>query len=82
MGGRTVPQYSPLQYPVLSDAKGEARKAYHIGRGLLGLVDARVTVVIDAKGTVRWVMRTPTAHVRGVLMARNIILAGTRTTRR
>ncbi|GJE97169.1 peroxiredoxin [Phanerochaete sordida] len=42
-----------LTYPVLSDSAGEARKAYHIGKGLLGLVDARVTVVIDSKGIVR-----------------------------
>jgi thioredoxin-dependent peroxiredoxin len=28
-----------LPYPVLSDAKGEARKAYQIKRGLLGLTD-------------------------------------------
>jgi thioredoxin-dependent peroxiredoxin len=42
-----------LQYPVLSDTKGEARKAYHVGKGILGLVDARVTVVIDSKGIVR-----------------------------
>ncbi|PSR74834.1 hypothetical protein PHLCEN_2v9548 [Hermanssonia centrifuga] len=42
-----------LNYPVLSDTKGEARKAYHVGKGLLGLVDARVTFVIDAKGVVR-----------------------------
>ena len=28
-----------LPYPVLSDSKGEARKAYQIKRGLLGLTD-------------------------------------------
>lgn len=43
------------QYPVLSDVKGEARKAYHVGKGLLGFVDARVTFIIDAKGVVRCV---------------------------
>ncbi|KAG5634569.1 hypothetical protein H0H81_001515 [Sphagnurus paluster] len=43
-----------LQYPVLSDANGEAIKAYGIGKGILGLVPvARVTVVIDKKGIVR-----------------------------
>ncbi|EKM51503.1 uncharacterized protein PHACADRAFT_261682 [Phanerochaete carnosa HHB-10118-sp] len=42
-----------LTYPVLSDSNGEARQTYHIGKGLLGLVDARVTIVIDAKGIVR-----------------------------
>lgn len=40
---------------MLSDAKGEAHKAYHVGRGLLGLVEARMTVVIDSKGIVRYV---------------------------
>jgi len=42
-----------LTYPVLSDSKGEARKAYHVGKGLLGLTDARVTFIIDSKGVVR-----------------------------
>lgn len=42
-----------LTYPILSDASGEARKAYHIGKGMLGLVDARTTFVIDSKGIVR-----------------------------
>jgi len=47
-----------LTYPVLSDAKGEARKAYHVGKGLLGLTDARVTFFIDSKGVVRDVLDT------------------------
>ncbi|KAI0076767.1 peroxiredoxin Q [Panus rudis PR-1116 ss-1] len=42
-----------LTYPILSDGKGEARKAYHVGKGLLGLVDARVTFIIDSQGIVR-----------------------------
>ncbi|EEB96161.1 hypothetical protein MPER_04751, partial [Moniliophthora perniciosa FA553] len=42
-----------LTYPILSDEKGEARKAYHVGRGLMGLTDARVTFIIDSKGIVR-----------------------------
>ncbi len=38
-------------YPVLSDEKLEARKAYNIGKGMLGLTDyARTTYVIDKKG--------------------------------
>lgn len=42
------------QYPVLSDAKGEARKAYHVGKGLFGLAEtARTTFVIDSQGTVK-----------------------------
>ncbi|KAK7056761.1 hypothetical protein VNI00_002478 [Paramarasmius palmivorus] len=42
-----------LTYPILSDEKGEARKAYHVGRGMLGLTDGRVTFIIDGKGIVR-----------------------------
>ncbi|KAK7682378.1 hypothetical protein QCA50_014583 [Cerrena zonata] len=45
-----------LTYPILSDSKGEARKAYHVGKGLLGLTDARTTFVIDSKGIVREVL--------------------------
>ncbi|CAL1713288.1 unnamed protein product [Somion occarium] len=45
-----------LTYPVLSDTKGEARKAYHIGKGLFGLTDARTTFIIDSKGVVRDVL--------------------------
>ena len=38
----------------MSDAKGEARKEYHVGKGLLGLAEtARVTFFIDGKGVVR-----------------------------
>ncbi|KAH8104509.1 AhpC-TSA-domain-containing protein [Cristinia sonorae] len=42
-----------LTYPVLSDAKGEARKAYGTSKGLLGLTDSRTTFIIDSKGIVR-----------------------------
>lgn len=45
-----------MQYPVLSDTKGEAQKAYGVGKGLFGLSDvARVTFIIDGKGQVRYV---------------------------
>ncbi|KAI0785239.1 thioredoxin-like protein [Abortiporus biennis] len=42
-----------LTYPILSDEKGEARKAYSIGKALFGLTDARTTFIIDSKGVVR-----------------------------
>jgi peroxiredoxin Q/BCP len=45
-----------LNFVVLSDSAGDARKAYEVGKGLLGLVDARVTFVIDGKGVVRDVL--------------------------
>ncbi|KZT19445.1 peroxiredoxin Q [Neolentinus lepideus HHB14362 ss-1] len=47
-----------LTYPVLSDARGEARKAYNVGKGLLGITDARVTFFVDKTGTVRDVLDT------------------------
>ncbi|TFK91927.1 peroxiredoxin Q [Polyporus arcularius HHB13444] len=59
-----------LTYPVLSDAKGEVRKAYHVGKGLFGLAEtARVTFIIDSKGTVRDVLDTTlnySAHAKFV----------------
>jgi len=42
-----------LTYPVLSDSDGEFRKLYGVGKGLLGLTEARVTYFVDSKGTVR-----------------------------
>ncbi|KAJ7044084.1 peroxiredoxin Q [Mycena alexandri] len=43
-----------LTYPVLSDTKGEAAKAYGVGKGMFGLADvARTTIIIDAKGNIR-----------------------------
>lgn len=41
------------QYPVLSDEKGEAHKAFGVGKSLFGLSDGRVTFVVDGKGIVR-----------------------------
>lgn len=42
-----------LTYPVLSDSAGEFRKLYGVGKGLMGLVEARVTYFVDSKGVVR-----------------------------
>ncbi|PIL22581.1 hypothetical protein GSI_15270 [Ganoderma sinense ZZ0214-1] len=59
-----------LTYPVLSDASGEVRKAYHVGKGLFGFAEtARVTFFVDGKGTVRDVLDTTlnyAAHVKFV----------------
>ncbi|KZT73827.1 AhpC-TSA-domain-containing protein [Daedalea quercina L-15889] len=55
---KTFVEKQKLTYPVLSDAKGEARNAYHVGKGLMGLTDARITFVIDTKGIVRDVLDT------------------------
>jgi len=40
---------------MLSDASGEARKAYSVSRGLMGLSPGRVTFFIDSQGIVRYV---------------------------
>lgn len=45
--------WSDSQYPVLSDSSGEFRERYGVGKGIFGLVDARVTYFIDSKGVVR-----------------------------
>ncbi|KAJ7863152.1 thioredoxin-like protein [Mycena olivaceomarginata] len=46
-----VEKHKLTYYPVLSDSKGEAAKAYGIGKGLFGFADvARTTIIIDAKG--------------------------------
>ncbi|TFK74779.1 AhpC-TSA-domain-containing protein [Pluteus cervinus] len=43
-----------LNYPILSDEKGEAVKAYGVGKGMFGMVSvARVTFIIDKTGKVR-----------------------------
>jgi peroxiredoxin len=43
---------------MLSDESGEARKAYSVGRGLMGLSEGRVTFFIDSQGVVRYVLRS------------------------
>jgi len=42
-----------VTYPMLSDASGEARKAYSVGRGMMGLSEGRVTFFVDSGGIVR-----------------------------
>jgi thioredoxin-dependent peroxiredoxin len=41
---------------MLSDESGEARKAYSVGRGLMGLTEGRVTFFVDSEGVVRYVL--------------------------
>jgi peroxiredoxin Q/BCP len=38
---------------MLSDESGEARKAYSVTRGLMGLSEGRVTFFVDSQGIVR-----------------------------
>jgi len=42
-----------VTYPMLSDESGEARKAYSVSRGMMGLTEGRVTFFIDSQGVVR-----------------------------
>lgn len=58
-----------LPFPLLSDPEGTARRAFGTGR-TLGLLDARVTYVVDPEGVVRHVFRSqfrPGKHVREAL---------------
>ena len=41
---------------MLSDESGEARKAYSVSRGLMGLSEGRVTFFVDSQGIVRYVL--------------------------
>lgn len=40
---------------MLSDESGEARKAYGVSRGMMGLTEGRVTFFVDSDGVVRYV---------------------------
>ncbi|CAG8500479.1 9992_t:CDS:2 [Paraglomus occultum] len=42
-----------LNFPLLSDVNGIARKAFHVQKNLFGLVPGRVTYLIDREGIVR-----------------------------
>ncbi|KAG8744211.1 hypothetical protein FRC10_010573 [Ceratobasidium sp. 414] len=42
-----------LPFPMLCDLDGAARKAYSVGKGMLGLTEARVTFCVDKEGVVR-----------------------------
>ncbi|KAG8796159.1 hypothetical protein FRC12_003750 [Ceratobasidium sp. 428] len=42
-----------LPFPMLCDVDGAARKAYLVGKGMLGLTEARVTFCVDKEGVVR-----------------------------
>jgi peroxiredoxin Q/BCP len=58
-----------LTFPVLSDPEGEARTAYKVGKTWLGLLNSRVTFLIDADGIVQRVLDTTInygAHIKFV----------------
>ncbi len=68
-----------LQFMLLSDTKGEARKAFDVGKALLGLTVARVTFVFDREGKVRHAFEANfnmQAHARDALRVVREIAAG------
>jgi len=61
-----------VTYPMLSDESGEARKAYDVPRGMMGLTEGRVTFFIDSQGVVREMfdsMMNFNGHVKAVSRA-------------
>ncbi|TFY73617.1 hypothetical protein EWM64_g10394, partial [Hericium alpestre] len=61
-----------VNYPILSDEKGEARKLYSPGKSFFGLSEARTTFFIDQTGVVRDVYESTinfSAHVKFVTKA-------------
>jgi thioredoxin-dependent peroxiredoxin len=49
---------------MLSDESGEARKAYSVSRGMMGLSEGRITFFVDSEGVVRYVTGLFTALKR------------------
>jgi peroxiredoxin Q/BCP len=61
-----------VTYPMLSDESGEARKAYSVSRGLMGLSEGRVTFFVDSDGVVRDVFDSVmnyNGHIKAVTQA-------------
>ncbi|KAI0035198.1 peroxiredoxin Q [Vararia minispora EC-137] len=61
-----------INYPVLSDEKGDARKAFQCGKGLMGLSEGRLSFIIDKEGVIRDVMDSVlnyNGHVKFALQA-------------
>ncbi|KIJ54256.1 hypothetical protein M422DRAFT_25194 [Sphaerobolus stellatus SS14] len=65
-----------LSYPILSDANGEARKAYQVKKGLLGLSEGRVTFFIDSQGIVKDVSSSVLNFTEHVAFVRKHLEAG------
>jgi thioredoxin-dependent peroxiredoxin len=58
-----------LPFVLLTDADGKVRKSYGVGK-VLGIIDGRITYVIDTRGIVRHVFSSrlhPTRHVAEAL---------------
>ncbi|CAG8554209.1 1705_t:CDS:2 [Paraglomus brasilianum] len=56
-----------LNFPLLSDADGVARKAFQVSKSLFGMIAGRVTYLIDREGIIRQVFNSQTdieGHVK------------------
>lgn len=62
-----------LPYTLLSDDKGQVRKAFGAPRFLLGLADGRVTYVVDGQGVIRHVFNSMVQATRHVQEALQIV---------
>ncbi len=70
---KQVAQRWQLPYSLLTDADGEVRKAYQVGR-TLGLFPGRVTYVVDKEGRIRGSINDPLRakqHVQEALRTLN-----------
>lgn len=66
---RQFAEHHRLPFVLLTDADGAVRKLYGVGKAL-GILDGRMTYVIDTKGVVRHVFSSrlqPTRHVAEAL---------------
>jgi peroxiredoxin Q/BCP len=61
-----------LPFELVSDAEGEARRAFGVPKSL-GILPGRVTYVIDKKGIVRHVFRSQFAADRHVKEALKVV---------
>jgi peroxiredoxin Q/BCP len=69
---KTFAEKYNVTYPMLSDESGEARKAYSVSRGLMGMSEGRVTFFVDSEGVVRDVFDSVinyNGHVKAVTKA-------------
>eukprot|EP00741_Cyanophora_paradoxa_P020151 tig00000219_g19452.t1 len=51
-----------LNYPLIADNKGSIRSSFKVPNGMMGMVDGRVTYVIDSTGVVRLVFDSLTGY--------------------
>jgi peroxiredoxin Q/BCP len=62
-----------LPFPLLADQGGRVRKLYEVPRALLGLLPGRVTFVINAAGTVRYIFNSMSRATDHVAEAKRVL---------